>query len=288
MLGTDRRFWPWAIAPAAVLLSLGPATAVMSIWTQLTALTWFSDVVPLVIVGLAASLWRPVAERAVGRGRSQATPGDCAWATTPQAARRRFRPTAALNAIALTLVALSVVAVRTDPLPIQVAVSLPTYLGERELAQDVRTKLNLDEALLAMRAYRAEHGTYGGFDAAIGESVAPELAWSDGPAGSELVVGVTIATGDRAQVVAASGSGATFCLQATGATTTYGFVDPGGPAAARATCASTPWSPAATRMFDVGALCDGADDQTILICRVVQQLLRKTLATREPLDPAAT
>ena len=32
-------------------------------------------------------------------------------------------------------------------------------------------------------------------------------------------------------------------------------------------------------MFDVGAMCDGADDQVILLCRSVQKLIRETLAS---------
>jgi hypothetical protein len=287
LLGIDRRFWPWAIAPVAVLLSLGPATAVMSIPTRLTAFTWFSDVIPLVGVGLVASFWRPVALWANLRGPESLRVPEPVQEATTKAAPRRFRPAVALNAIAVMLVALSVVAQRADPLPIQLAVSLPTYLGERLFAQDVRAKLNLDEALGAMQAYHAEHGTYAGFDAATGESAAPALAWSDDATGRDLVVRVTAATKDRAQVVAASASGAAFCLQATGRTLTYGSVDHGDPTQAQVLCASTPWTSAATRMFNVDTLCDAEDDQTILICRAVQMNIRDTLATREPFDPAA-
>jgi hypothetical protein len=75
MLGTDRRWWPWALVPAAVLLSLGPATAVMSIPTNLTAFTWFADAVPLAVVGFVASLWRPLATRFARRSVADAHPG---------------------------------------------------------------------------------------------------------------------------------------------------------------------------------------------------------------------
>jgi hypothetical protein len=140
-----------------------------------------------------------------------------------------------------------------------------------------------------MDAYRAEHGTYRGFDAAVGEDALPALAWSDGVPSEELVVGVTIASEDRAQLVALSQSGAAFCVQAVtvpsgGNVTdvTYGSSDRKDLAGARADCGSTPFTSAATRMFDVGAMCVGVDDQTILICRAVQKLIRTTLRSPVP------
>jgi hypothetical protein len=277
MLGTDRRFWPWAIAPVAVLLSLGPAMAVMSLSSRLTAFSWFSDVVPLACVGLVASAWRPLAERLVRRGKR-------VDGTSPQA-QRRFRPTVALNTIAVMLVAISVLMQRTDPLPIQISVTLPTYLGERNVANDVRTKQNLDEAMRAMRSYRAEHGTFEGFDASVGESLVPSLAWSDDPSGENLVVRVTTATGERAQLLAASASGSTFCLRAKGSTLTYGVAEHGGASEAIAACGSMPWTSAALKMFDVEAMCDGMDDQVILVCRAVQRLIRRVLVTSHPSRP---
>jgi hypothetical protein len=278
MLGTDRRFWPWAIAPVAVLLSLGPSMAVMSLSSRLTAFSWFSDVVPLACVGLVASAWRPLAERLARRGPR-------VDGTTPERAQRRFRPTVALNASAVMLVAISVLMQRTDPLAVQISVTLPTYLGERVLADDVRTKENLDEAMRAMQSYRTEHGTFEGFDASLGEALVPSLAWSDEPAGENLVVRVTTATAERAQLLAASASGATFCLRATGSALTYGVAPNGGASEAIAACGSRPWTSAALRMFDVEAMCNPADDQTILLCRAVQQLIRRVLATSQPPRP---
>ena len=55
MLGTDRRWWPWALVPVAVVLSLGPAMLVMSLPTTLTAFSWFAGVVPLVCAGFVGS-----------------------------------------------------------------------------------------------------------------------------------------------------------------------------------------------------------------------------------------
>ncbi|MGH2590526.1 MAG: hypothetical protein ACRDGW_06990, partial [Actinomycetota bacterium] len=195
MLGTDRRWWPWALAPAAVLLSLGPATAVMSIPSNLTAFTWFADALPLFVVGFAASLWRPLAMRFARRRAEPAHPAT-------ETATRRMRPVVVLNAFAGSLLLVTVFAARFDPLGIQIATSLPTYLGARELAQDVRTKTNLTLAIAAMDEYRAEHGTYRGFDNGAGESRVPELAWSDVPTGEELVVRITEASRTGAQVIA--------------------------------------------------------------------------------------
>ncbi len=42
-------------------------------------------------------------------------------------------------------------------------------------------------------------------------------------------------------------------------------------------CGSTAWTPAVVRMFDVDAMCWGADDQVIIVCRAVQRLIRMTL-----------
>jgi hypothetical protein len=135
MLGTDRRWWPWALVPAASLLSLGPATAVMSIPSSLTAFTWFADALPLAVVGLVASLWRPLATRFA---RRRVAPAPSAVATSPT----RVRPSVVLNAVAGGLVIVGVIAARMDPLPIQISTPLPTYLGARVLVQDVRVKMN--------------------------------------------------------------------------------------------------------------------------------------------------
>lgn len=275
MLGTDRRWWPWALVPAAVLLSLGPATAVMSIPTKLTAFTWFADAVPLAVVGFVASLWRPLATRFARRSVADAHPG------VAETSHPRVRPVVVLNALAGALLLVSVFAARFDPLGIQIATSLPTYLGARELTQDVRTKTNLSLAIAAMEEYRADHDTYRGFDAAAGESTVPELAWSDGPTGEELVVRITEASNTGAQVVARSGSRTVFCAQTSSAGSTYGEAEGGRVGLARAACGSTPLTADALRMFDVEGLCVGVDE-AIVLCRSVQRLIRETLATPAP------
>lgn len=278
MLGTDRRWWPWSLVPVAVLLSLGPAMAVLSIPSHLTALTWFGGVVPLIAVGLVASLWRPLAERLAGGRGERAVPG-AARERAAQDASARIRPVVVLNALAAALLAVSAMATATDPLPIQIGTRLPTYLGERERAQDVRAKMNLGLAMDAMAAYRAEQGSYAGFDAAMGEFAVPELDWSDRPVDEELTVAVVAARKDLAQVVARSGSGEVFCLQADGpdGLLTFGSAHPSAPEA-RANCEAAPWTADATRFFDVGPLCAGADEGVLPLCRSVQRLLGQTLA----------
>jgi hypothetical protein len=275
LLGTDRRWWPWALVPVAVMLSLGPTMLIMSIPTTLTAFSWFAGVVPLVAAGFVGSLWRPIAERFAGRHAAERTPRAMSTAAV--------RPTFVLNSIAVALLALSMLAVRTDPLPIQISTVLPTYLGERALADDVRTKLNLGIAIEAMEAYRAEHGSFMGFDGAAGERAASELEWVDGASKDPLVVGIVAADEASARVVASSGSGSAFCMQAvtgpTGASVTYGSAGHVDVDRAIRRCGSTAWTPAATRMFDVDAMCSGAGDQVIIICRAVQRLIRTVLAS---------
>lgn len=274
LLGTDRRWWPWVLAPVAVLLSLGPAMAVMAIPSLFVAFTWFGAAVPFAVIGFVASLWRPLALRLSGGAREEAV--------ERPARVRRLRPGVVLNAGAAGLLVVSMLAYRFDPLPVQIAIALPTFLGERQFAQDVRAKMNLEEAIGAMDAYHAARDTYRGFDAATGETAVPELAWSERATGENLVVAVAAATASRAQVVAASGSGKVFCVQALaddvgGSTVTYGVGD--GLGEARTNCGDTPWTPRATAMFPMETMCDGVVNETIVICRAVQHLLRETLDT---------
>jgi hypothetical protein len=105
LLGTDRRWWPWVLAPVAALLSLGPAMAVISTITQFTTLAWFRSVVPLVAIGLAASSWRPLA---LAFSRVPLDPG------VRNAIPRRVRPVAVANAFAAGMVVVSFLAYRYD------------------------------------------------------------------------------------------------------------------------------------------------------------------------------
>src|SRR5207247_1686599 len=84
----------------------------------------------------------------------------------PPARGPRFRPVVVLNALAAAALAVSILMFQADPMPTRVGTSLPTFLGTRALDQDVRAKIDLREAITAMDGYRADHGTYTGFDAA--------------------------------------------------------------------------------------------------------------------------
>jgi hypothetical protein len=278
MLGTDRRWWPWALVPAAFFLSLGPTMAVASIPTTLTALTWFASVLPLAVVGFIGSLWRPIAERLSGVR--------VAWPLV-MSSPRTVRPTTVLNAAAVALLVVSLLAVRYDPLPVQIATPLPTFLGARVLAQDVRTMTNLWEAIDVAESYREANGTFDGFDAAAGEVVAPAFRWLDRVTHQPLVLTVASANEDSVRFLAQSASGPMFCMQRTDEGVTYGVAEQRPPSEAGPTladramlaCGSTPFTPRALAMFDLGAMCEGADDQVILLCRSVQKLIRETLAS---------
>jgi hypothetical protein len=278
MLGTDRRWWPWSLVPAAFFLSLGPTMAVASIPANFTAFTWFASVLPLAAAGFIGSLWRPIAERLSGVRFVRPL-------TLPS--RKAVRPTAVLNAAAIALLVLSLLAVRNDPLPVQIATALPTFLGERVHAEDVRTKMNLSEAIAVADAYRDANGTFEGFDAAAGELAAPAFRWLDRVTHQPLVLTVASADENSVRLLAQSGGGRMFCMQRTGDGVTYGYAEQrppieGGPTRARraiVACGAIPFTPQALETIDVGAMCEGVDDQGIMICRAVQKLIRNTLAS---------
>jgi hypothetical protein len=94
----------------------------------------------------------------------------------------------------------------------------------------------------------------GGFVAAWGARATPDMAWVDGTPQGFNVVGLAEASDDR-DVTYGTGREAS---------------------TARANCASTPWTQAATAFPSFAAMCDDVDEQTIIVCRVVQNVLRKT------------
>jgi hypothetical protein len=63
------------------------------------------------------------------------------------------------------------------------------------------------------------------------------------------------------------------------ASVTYGSAGHDDVGRAMRGCGSMAWTPAAIRMFDVDAMCSGADDQVIIVCRAVQRLIRAVLAS---------
>jgi hypothetical protein len=246
---------------------------------QTVALGRFGAAVPLAAVGLVASLWRPLALRrtawAADDSRSIGTASDAVSAQP----KPRPRPWLALTAVSVGILTLAALANAYDPLPAQIGTTIPTYLGLRERAMDVRTRTDLRGAIGTMDGYRARTGTYAGFVAAQGRAAMPAIAWVDGTPQGVDVVGLTQAGDDMAEVVALSGSGAAFCVRSlvtpAGTTVTYGTGTDA--SAARADCASNPWTDAATSFPPFAALCDDVDDQTIFVCRNVQYLLRKTI-----------
>lgn len=303
-LGFDRRWWPWSIGLVAILLSLGPSTALVSPLQHFTTWAPFGEAVPLALIGLAGSAVLPVTgwvERRLAR-RSASAGDDLdtiqATGSEPPDRRSRFRPVVVLSALAAAALVLSLLMFEGDPLLARVGTNLPTFLGTRALDQDVRAKMDLFDAVTAMDGYRANRGTYSGFDAAMGEKTDPALAWQDGPLvaaedGSWLVLRVSLdaATKSTARVVALSASGNAFCLQRTKVGLTYGrgvamSTEWGKEAghtirAAISDCGSTPWSAAALRPFPMEGMCGGADDSYI-ICRAVQSMLVQIL--RSPTD----
>ena len=290
VLGTDRRWWPWSFVPVALLLSLAPSSALVRSPEGLIDRSMFGVVLPLVGVGLVWSVWRTAAVWLSRRFDLDPVVGEGSR-SRPAASARSSRASLVLNASMVGLVVVSLAVFRGDPLPTQVATTLPTYLGERIQAQDVRTKLDLRRAIADMDAYAARSGTYRGFDARSGALADPALAWSDGAAAAPaLTVAVVAATGRTARVAALSDSGGAFCVERLpGGDLRYGGVAGDGTGAiatldrAIARCGSTPWSAAAVRRLDASTMCDGIDPQGgYLMCRMVQVLIAQTMTRTRP------
>jgi len=66
ILGPERRWWPWSLAPTAFLLSLGASLALIVGPEGLRDWSMFGAVLPLFCVGLLWSAWRPLAVRLTG------------------------------------------------------------------------------------------------------------------------------------------------------------------------------------------------------------------------------
>jgi hypothetical protein len=297
-LGTDRRLWPWVLAPAALLLSGAPSQLLISQLWGYTDTSSFGSVLPLTIVGLIASGWAPLAAR---WSRSMAwAEGDAGPRPAP---RRRRWLVISSNGVGIGLLLIAVLAVAFSPLPAQLAEALPTYAGLRSGAQDLRAKMNLEQGLAAMDSFRTARGSYAGFGAAAGRRVEPGLAWQDRlptrfGAGATLTVHVIAAEPRRAELVTLSESGSAFCIRearAAGhrAAITYGVGLSSGAArasgrpgsavaAAVAACGSIPWSPAAVRPIDISSICDLASERSQLACQAVKRLVIETIWKRTP------
>jgi hypothetical protein len=278
MLGTDRRFWPWALVPAAILLSLGPTMAVAGIPARFVTLTWFAAVAPLGFGGMIGSLWRPIAMRLSG----ERTP------TVRTPVRRPLRPVVVLHALAIGMLAASLIAVRNDPLPYQLAMGLPTYLGVRDAAFDTRTEMNLLLAIEALERHEAEHGSFAGFDVADGERLAPEMDWTDrGRVAWPLRISLADVSRTQATVVVRSATGSVFCARTDGASATYGsaaprghgFRDPTVVSRAVAACDERTLTSDVVATVDLDAMCAVADEYSLMPCRAVQRNVADDLAS---------
>lgn len=302
VLGRDRRWWPWSLVPTALLLSMAISTAVVVGPEHRTDWSLFGGVAPLVVIGLIWSMWRPASLWLSSRlhwirdlAPESATEGS-GEPPAPLALHARSS-TLALNTAAVALLMVSLVMFRADPLPYQEGFSLPTYLGERAQAEDVRTKLDLRLAIATMDGFAATNGTYLGFDAKAGRLADPSLAWTDGHLASDgsgtvpaLTMSIEDTTGRTARVAAMSASGAVFCMERRGdGSIRYGSARRTGEgssavfAQAIARCGSTPWSGAAVRMLDPSTLCDGVDrSHGYVLCRMVQILIVNTMRQTKP------
>ena len=306
LLGPDRRWWPWSLVPVAFLLSAGPSLLLMqqgpNRWTDWSR---FGAVVPLFAVGLVASAWRPLAERIGARIRpDDATTQGVAerpaeWTPRAVVDPTRVRPTVVLNALGAGLLIVSLVLFRADPLPAQIGVALPTFVGARASISDLRTRQLLRQALTDMDTFRSEEGSYRGFDDVVAGEIDPVLTWRTGaadpvPDGSHvLTMGIATATSTTARIVAVSPSGNAFCIQRDASGVSYGSGSGPGRSngatsersidRALAACGSTPWSSAALRPFPIASMCDGLDPESgYLICRMVQVVMLQTLQRTGP------
>ena len=187
LLGTDRRFSPWIFAPVALLLSAAVPIALTGTLYNMTAFFGFGAVAPIASVGLAASAWRPLAEtfgRARARRRSATDDhaGVAVLAGMPATTERpRVRRIVVANALAAGLIAMSLLAARFDPLPIQISAPLPTYRGAWHLEADIEKRTELRGALDAMNAHYADQGTYRGSTSSRRRAAAGSTARSPTP-----------------------------------------------------------------------------------------------------------
>lgn len=323
LLGPNRKWWPWSVAPVAVLLSLGPVGALLwgpqrfQIWSQ------FGAAVPLAALGLLWAAWWPLAmgitrktrrtRPATNLERTLAVPletedEEAAPLYSPPARGRGVRPGVVLNSVAISLLAISLIMFRADPMLVQINTPFPTFLGPRANWQDVRTRLDLLQAMSAMDAYAATHGGYRGFNAAAGVKSDPSLAWAnlgDLPRGHSVPwLTMFVAThGTRARIGAVSGSGAAFCIGRAGShlPLTYGSASAtrgaGGWASsvpsvhartllgrALAACGQAPWTSHLVTALPINSLCDGVDehDGGYIECRMIQALGVQIMSSTKP------
>lgn len=322
LLGPNRTWWPWSVAPVAVLLSLGPMGAVLTSPERFQLWSYFGDAIPLAVVGVLWAAWWPLSVAITQKARR--TPGvdperalavpleaeeeEIPPADVPRAQPRGVRPGVVLNSLAISLLAISLIMFRADPAPIQISAALPTFLGARANWQDVRTRLDLRQAMFTMDAYAAVHGDYRGFTAARGAAEDHSLVWaalSDLPRGKPTPSLTMIAStqSTQARIGAVSASGSAFCIGRAGPREplTYGSASAAPGAAgwassvrstdartllgrALAICGRAPWTSRLVAAVPIDSLCDGREaDDGYLMCRMVQAIGVKIMSTTKPI-----
>jgi heat shock protein HslJ len=308
LLGTDRKWWPWSLALVSLLLSQGPSlAATKSFDVRATVLFGFGVVLPLFFLGLVASCWQPLAlwlDLRLGWRREPSRISDAARVVTPQVRKLRVpvRPTAVLNALAVSVIAISLIASRNDPMLVWNSTSLPTFTGESVMAQDSRTKLDLFEAIAAADSFRTKTGSYRGFNASVGAGIDPTLAWTDAVAPVRTLaflpvlptekVGTLPSSANRVRLVSVSPSGTYFCMQRQGSgPITYGVGDAssGNSSVARmnqalATCSDIRWGPSSAPNPARAMSCDPSTFGYML-CRLVQANIQQVMLAPNPENP---
>ncbi len=306
LLGPDRRWWPWILAPVAILLTGATMTVLLSSVEHVWNLSGFGAAIPYFGIGLVCSFVRPLAARLSHERAGQTAEGPGALVpdaepVTPGLRHvRLLRPRVMGVAAAASMLAVSATAFLLDPGPAHYAEAVPTYLGARTYVQDLKARSDLWRGMVAVNRYRERTGSLTGFDALAARTEAPWLAWTDGVPASPTQVGLAYLGDARGPtLVEISGTGTAFCARdGSGRQITYGSGggyepgtgDPIAPAdavaRAVAACGSTPFTSSALRPFPIDHLCDGAADEALLVCRAVQDLLRRTMGVPE-LPPAS-
>lgn len=303
LLGQERRWWPWSLAPVALLLSAGPSAAVLL--NPERQLTWllFGSAVPLAAIGLIWCALTPLVNwmtLRVARAEGRKPPAEAASSEPiAEPSRMRLRPVVVLDAFAIGMLAVSMIIFQGDPLPGAQATVLPTYLGLRVQAADARAKMDLRMAVVTLDSYAAAYGNYVGFDAARATAIDPSLVWRDGtdPSGAwavfpSLTMAIVPDSSARVRIVAVSEGGEAFCMQRTPRAIRFGSSGQPGEAnrsqsalvnLAIANCDAKPWRASAVRVTDTSNMCEGLDPfGGYVTCRMVQALVAKTLLEIKP------
>lgn len=293
LLGTNRKLWFWALVPSALLLSEGPSALFSSLlWTweqKVTVLAGFMFAFPLFLVGLGWTPFQTLNLRFQRWLEERELPPDQRSPRRRSArTHRRLRPVVVLNAVASGLLVVSIIMARNDPLNVWISTALPTYLGVRDQAQDVRTRIELRASLEALEEYQRKYGSDRSVDLEAMRRIDPTLSFVEGSPYIDEREAVSvpvfiIRSDDRVTRLAKqSPSGDAFCLERRGDHLTYGegkshpADSPSDPRisaieAAIENCHDRPWTASATK-YDPLPDCS-TPDGNLIICRMVQALI---------------